>query len=59
MKKSKFSESQIIGVLKEAEAGIPVPATLPRSRHQQRHILQVAVEVRWHGCVDDDIREGT
>ena len=25
MKKSKFSESQIIGILKEAEAGVPVP----------------------------------
>ena len=25
MKKSRFSDSQIIGVLKQAEAGIPVP----------------------------------
>jgi len=25
MKKSKFSDPQIIGILKEAEAGIPVP----------------------------------
>lgn len=25
MKKSRFSDSQIIGVLKKAEAGIPVP----------------------------------
>ena len=25
MKKSKFSESQIIGILKESEAGVPVP----------------------------------
>jgi len=25
MKKSKFSDSQIIGILKEAESGVPVP----------------------------------
>ena len=31
MRKSKFSESQIVGILKEAEAGIPVADLLRRT----------------------------
>ena len=32
MRKSKFSESQIVGMLKEAESGVPAPEFLPASR---------------------------
>ena len=45
MRKSKFSESQIVGILKEAESGVPV-ADLLRQHGQhgisRTDILQVA-----------------
>ena len=44
MEKSKFSESQIVAILKEGEAGLPVAQIL--SKQQQRHVLRVEVSVR-------------
>ncbi len=43
MRKSKFSESQIVGILKEAEAGIPVPDLL------RRHGVSKATFFKWRG----------
>jgi hypothetical protein len=45
MKKTKFSESQIVAILQEGEAGLPVAD--PQEVDQLRHVLQLEVEVRW------------
>jgi hypothetical protein len=45
MRKSKFNETQIVGILKDAESGVPVPDLL-RKQHQQGDVLQVAQQVR-------------
>src|SRR5437016_6057760 len=47
MKRNRFSEEQIIGILKEHEAGVSV-ADLCR-KHKRRQHLQVESEVRWDG----------
>lgn len=45
MRKSKFSETQIVGIMKDAESGVPVgPAA--EARGQQGDVLQVAQQVR-------------
>ena len=51
MKKSLFSEDQIIGILKEQQAGLPGDGDLSTARDQQRDVLQVAVAVRRDGGV--------
>ncbi len=45
MKKSRFTESQIVAILKEGEAGVAV-AQLTRTRDQRRDLLPLEVEVR-------------
>jgi putative transposase len=41
MRKSKFSESQIVGILKEADAGVPVADLL------RRHGVSKATFFKW------------
>lgn len=41
MKKSRFSEVQIVGILKEVEISAKVGDTMPQAWHQQCHVLQV------------------
>ena len=50
MKKSRYTEEQIIGILKQHEAGVKT-ADLCRERPiSEGDVLQLEIEVRWHGC---------
>ena len=40
MRKSKFSETQIIGILKDAESAMPVAANLSRPRCGSRSVAR-------------------
>ena len=54
MRKSRFTDSQIMAILKQA-GGWPIGSrTLPRAWHQQRNLLQVALQVWWHGHIHDE-----
>jgi putative transposase len=50
MKRSRFSEEQIIGILKEHHAGLGAKE-LCRKHGISDATLQVAVHVWWHGGV--------
>ena len=44
MKTSRYTEPQILAILRQAEGGMPV-AELCRAWHEQRVLLQMAFEV--------------
>ncbi len=52
MNQSKFSENQINGLLKEAEAGMGINEICRSLGDQPEHLLQLAQPVWWHGRCD-------
>ncbi len=54
MKKSRYTDGQIIFILKQAESRTPVPELCP----EQRDLLQVACKIRRHGRFIDCTHEG-
>lgn len=51
MKRSRVSEEQIIGILKEHQAGARRGGVVPQARDNRYYILQMAVEVWRNGGV--------
>ena len=58
MKGSRFSEEQIIGVLREQEAGAKTRGGVPAARDLERDLLQVEGEVRRAGGLGGPAAEG-
>ncbi len=59
MKTSRFKDSQIIAILKQAETVTPVSDLCREHGHEQCHLLQVARQIRRHGRLFHEAYEGT
>jgi hypothetical protein len=51
IRKSKYSEEQIIGFLKHVEAGMALKDLCKKQVVSDAEFLHMANEVRWHECV--------
>ena len=59
MKKSRFSDSQIMAILKQAEQSTPVAELCREHGHEPCLVLQMTRKVRRHGRLNDEAAQGT
>ena len=58
MKMARYSDSQILAILRPAKGGVPVSGRCPGQQDARRQFLQVAVEVWQNVSIDDWQDEG-
>ena len=58
MKKSRYTERQIVNVLKQADAGMRVKEILTQVRHLGCDVLQLEIEIRRHERLGAETPEG-
>jgi hypothetical protein len=58
MKKTRFSDSQILAILKQCEGGVPVLQLCREHGMSSARFLQVALKVRRHGRVKHGATQG-
>lgn len=51
MKTSRFSDAQIIAIIKQTESGSPVPELCREHGISSVTILQMADQIWWDGCL--------
>ena len=58
MKNGRFSDTQIMGILKQAESGVPVSELCREHGLSNASYLKMACEVGRHGRIDGFADEG-
>ena len=51
MKRTRFTETQIVAILKEADSGVPVKDRMPQVWDQRCNLLQLEIQVWRHGGI--------